>query len=106
MLSFATLPVPVIVPLLLLLAPSPPLPSVASDLAGAQQQDAVREAVRKGRLVPLEQVLADALRRRPGTLVEVKLEDNEYEIEILGADGVVIELEYDAISGRLLKIEV
>lgn len=74
----------------------------------AQQQSAVREAVRDGRFVPLEQVMADAMRRYPGKLVEVELEedDDEYEIEILGADGVVMELEYDARTGKLRKMEV
>lgn len=80
--------------------------TMAIEPPAVQQQDAVREAVRAGRFVPLEQVLADAMRRYPGKLVEVELEGDEYEIEILGADGVVMELEYDAASGRLLKIEV
>lgn len=97
---------PVFTPLLLLLAPSLPPTVTGTDPAATRQQNAVREAVRKGRFVPLEHVLADALRRQPGTLVEVELEGDEYEIEILGSDGVVMELEYDAASGRLLKIEV
>ena len=60
---------------------------------------------RLGRYVPLETVLADALRRYPGQLVEVELDGDKYEIEILGANGVVMELDYDAASGRLLKME-
>lgn len=81
--------------------------ATATDPAVERQQAEVREAVRSGRFVPLEQVLADAMRRYPGKLVEVELEDDdEYEIEILGPDGVVMELEYDAVTGKLLKIEV
>ncbi|WP_306455641.1 PepSY domain-containing protein [Stenotrophomonas sp. JAI102] len=72
---------------------------------GSRQQDGVRQAVRQGRFVPLEQVVADALRRYPGKLIEVELDDGKYEIEILGADGVVMELDYDAATGRLLKME-
>lgn len=72
---------------------------------GARQQEAVRQAVRQGKLVPLQQVVADALRRYPGQLVEVELDDGKYEIEILGPNGVVMELDYDARSGRLLKME-
>ncbi|MEN5041643.1 PepSY domain-containing protein [Stenotrophomonas sp. TWI700] len=72
---------------------------------GSRQQDSVRQAVRQGRFVPLEQVVADALRRYPGKLIEVELDDAKYEIEILGPDGVVMELDYDAATGRLLKME-
>lgn len=89
-------------PLLLALAPQDP---VRVPDGGSRQQDAVRHAVRQGRLVPLEQVVADALRRYPGQLLEVELDEGKYEIEILGADGVVMELDYDAATGRLLKME-
>ncbi|KAF1697299.1 hypothetical protein CSC62_08550 [Pseudoxanthomonas jiangsuensis] len=81
-------------------------PGTQQDPTSASQQSEVREAVSERRYVPLEQVMADAMRRYPGKLVEVELEDDEYEIEILGPDGVVMELEYDAVTGRLLKIEV
>jgi len=78
----------------------------ASSKEGSQQ--AARRAVQQGRFVPLEQVIRDALRRHPGQLLEVELddEDAEYEVEILRADGVVVELDYDARDGRLLKIEL
>jgi len=35
----------------------------------------------------------------------VELDDGKYEIEILGPEGVVMELDYDAATGRLLKME-
>jgi uncharacterized membrane protein YkoI len=72
---------------------------------GTRQQQAVRQAVQQGRYVPLETVVRDALRRYPGQLLEVELDDGQYEIEILGPNGVVMELDYDATSGRLLKME-
>jgi len=89
-------------PLLLTLAPQDPVRVLDG---GSRQQDSVRQAVRQGRFVPLEQVVADALRRYPGKLIEVELDDAKYEIEILGPDGVVMELDYDAATGRLLKME-
>lgn len=92
---------------LLLLALVPADAAVNETVSMSQQQQQARDSVRKGQFVPLEQVLEDALRRYPGKLVEVELEDDdEYEVEILGADGVVMELEYDAVSGKLLNIEV
>ncbi|WP_245570627.1 PepSY domain-containing protein [Arenimonas composti] len=65
----------------------------------------VRDAVARGELVPLESLLADAERRFPGRVLEVDLDDGEYEIEILAADGRVAELTYDARDGRLLGVE-
>ncbi|MEG2804040.1 PepSY domain-containing protein [Stenotrophomonas sp.] len=88
----------------LLLALAVPVSPQAHD-ADRGQQEAVRQAVRQGRLVPLQQVVADALRRYPGTLLEVELDDGEYEVEILGPNGVVMEFDYDAATGRLLKME-
>lgn len=95
-------PLNLLLPLLLAAAPQDRMRVLDG---GSRQQDAVRHAVQQGRYVPLEQVVADALRRYPGELVEVELDDGNYEIEILGADGVVMELDYDARSGRLLKME-
>ena len=48
----------------------------------------------------------DALKRFPGQLLEVELDDGVYEVEILRGDGVVVELDYDARSGKLLKTEL
>ncbi len=64
-----------------------------------------REGVRRGELVPLDRLLADALRLHPGDVLDVELDDGEYEIEILRADGRVVELTFDARSGRLLESE-
>ncbi len=98
-----------LLPLLLLALSSPQAAEPERETPPtAVQQEAVRSAVRAGRIVPLQQVVADALRRYPGVLLEVELDDDgdEYEIEILGPDGVVMELEYDARTGRLKKMEV
>lgn len=66
----------------------------------------VREAVERGEMVSLADLIADAQRRHPGRILEVELEGSEYEIEILTDEGVVMELEYDSATGELLEIEV
>lgn len=71
-----------------------------------RDHERAREAQRRGEFVPLERILADAERREPGKVIDVELEDDEYEIEILRADGVVVELEYAARTGELLEREV
>ena len=75
---------------------------------GARQHDHddARSAVARGERVALATLVADALRRHPGKLIEAELDGNEYEIEILREDGRVVELEYDARSGELRDIEV
>jgi uncharacterized membrane protein YkoI len=71
-----------------------------------RDHERARAAQARGEFVPLERILADAERREPGTVIDVELEDAEYEIEILRADGVVVELEYDARDGRFLESEI
>lgn len=87
----------------IVLALLPPLPVAAGD---DHAQQTARRAVEQGRYVPLEAVVRDAMRRHPGKLLEVELDDAVYEVEILRADGVVVELDYDARNGRLLKTEL
>lgn len=81
---------------------------------GAQAQaperdhERARHARTSGAYVPLQTILDDAQQREPGRIVDVELddEDDEYEIEILRDDGVVIELEYDARTGALKSREI
>jgi hypothetical protein len=90
--------------------PAPAGPSAPAAGHGAQlsprDHDRVREAVARGEYVPLAGLIDDALSRHPGEVLEVELENHEYEIEILGVDGVILEFEYDARTGELLEIEV
>jgi uncharacterized membrane protein YkoI len=74
--------------------------AVADD--GAQR---ARDGVRSGQLVPLDRLLERARRDHPGEVLEVELDDGEYEIEILREDGRVVELTFDARSGQLLESE-
>lgn len=64
---------------------------------------------RRHGLVPLEQVIAMALEKRPGKFLEAELEETRgvlvYEIEILGRDHVIYKLTFDAHTGRFLGEE-
>lgn len=88
---------------LLLLLSASFLPLCAQPL---RDHERARAAQARGEFVPLERILADAEQREPGTIIDVELDDAEYEIEILRADGVVVELEYDAREGRFLESEI
>lgn len=74
--------------------------------AGSDDAERARRAVERGEYAPLQGLIDDALERHPGRLVSVELDDAEYEIEILRDDGLVVELEYDARTGKLLESEI
>jgi uncharacterized membrane protein YkoI len=71
-----------------------------------EDAERAREGVAAGRYVPLEDIVRDARLRYPGRIVEVELDDDKYEIEILRDDGTKLELEYDALTGKLLEVDV
>ena len=86
--------------------------ALAAGATGARDidQDEALALRRSGALQPLESLLARVRERHPGaTLLEVELEGKHerliYELEVLGADGQVRELEFDARSGELLQDE-
>ena len=76
--------------------------------APERDHERARQARSSGAYVPLQTILDDALRREAGRIVDVELDedDDEYEIEILRPDGVVVELEYDARTGALRDREI
>ncbi|OPG69030.1 peptidase [Pseudomonas ogarae] len=80
--------------------------AVARDL----DQDEALQLRQQGVILPLEQLLQQALDRHPGAkLLEAELEEKHgvyiYEVELLDTDGVVRELDLEAATGRLLKDE-
>lgn len=75
-----------------------------------REHQAVREALRRGEVLPLVKILAIAGKEVPGDVIEVELEREDddalvYEIKILTSTGRVREVEIDARTGAVLKIE-
>ena len=71
-------------------------------------QDEALALRRDGVILPLEQVLQQALDRYPGAkLLEVELEEKHdvyiYEVELLTVEGVARELHLKADTGELVK---
>ncbi|BCX69506.1 PepSY domain-containing protein [Pseudomonas izuensis] len=71
-------------------------------------QDEALRLRQRGVILPLEQLLQQALDRYPGAkLLEADLEEKHevyiYEVELLTPSGVVREIALDAATGRLLK---
>jgi uncharacterized membrane protein YkoI len=73
------------------------------------EQDAIRRAVQRGELLPLPRILTIAQSKVAGDIVKVDLEYEtwgiKYEVKILTASGRVREVELNARTGALIKIE-
>lgn len=84
------------------------LPGLIAGAARADDDhDRAREAVREGRVLPLETIVAKAGADFPGEILDVELDEEHgrivYEIKTITADGRILKLEYDAASGELLR---
>ncbi len=71
-------------------------------------QDEALRLRQQGVILPLEQLLQQALDRYPDAkLLEAELEQKHdvyiYEVELLTAEGVVRELDFSATTGQLIK---
>ena len=68
-----------------------------------------RELVNNGNILPLEKILETVYQSHQGKVLEVEFEREDngyiYEIEILDKDNKIWELEVDAVTGKLLKVE-
>lgn len=79
-------------------------------LARDLDQDEALRLRQRGVILPLEQLLQQAMDRYPGAkLLEAELEEKHdvyiYEVELLTTEGVVRELDVNASTGQLLKDE-
>ena len=81
--------------------------SLAVSARDLDQDEALRLR-QSGTIRPVAELMQAALQRHPAArLLEVELEEGRgryvYEFELLTADGLVRELEFDAATGQLLK---
>jgi len=71
--------------------------------------ETAKRLLSEGRIKPLSEVLDAVKRQVPGEMLEVELELGKtgyvYELKLLRPDGKVQEIEADAASGNILKIE-
>jgi len=63
----------------------------------------------EGRILPLAGVVENVLAQVPGEMLEVEFENEDgtyvYEVKVLRPDGRVQEVEADAATGKIRKIE-
>jgi uncharacterized membrane protein YkoI len=76
-------------------------------VAGDDDHERARDAVRRGEILSLDEILRRLELRSGEQLLEVEIERDDglwiYEIELIGADGRVRELEVDARDGRIVE---
>ncbi|MBC9248169.1 PepSY domain-containing protein [Paracoccus sp. 11-3] len=67
------------------------------------------DAVQDGEILPLADILAELNKTHPGEVVEVELEYDfgrrVYEIELITPEGLLIEVDLDAATGKILEVE-
>jgi uncharacterized membrane protein YkoI len=72
-------------------------------------QELARRLVQDGRIRPLADIVAAVRPEVPGEILEVEFDTENgvyvYKLKILQADGKVEEVEVDAESGKVIKIE-
>ncbi|WP_026381381.1 PepSY domain-containing protein [Afifella pfennigii] len=75
-----------------------------------KDHDRARDALRRGEILPLAEILPKIERRYRARLLEVELEREDgiivYELELITRDGRIIELEVDAASGAVIGKEI
>ncbi|MCD6032760.1 MAG: peptidase [Thermomicrobiales bacterium] len=94
--------------LIMLAGALPGVPATADDYQ-RPDHDRARTALREGRVLPLEEIMARANADFPGEVLDVEFEEEHgrflYEIKKITTDGRIMKLEYDAATGALLKTE-
>ena len=78
--------------------------------AGDDDQAEARVLLQRGEILPLGRILAIVQARVPGDIIEVELDRSdkhgwEYEVKVLAANGRVIEVDVNARTGGIRKIE-
>jgi hypothetical protein len=71
-------------------------------------QDDARDALRRGRVMPLTAILEIAFKRERGTVLEVELDTEHgvlvYQIELLSESGRKVEMWINARSGEFMRV--
>lgn len=94
--------------MLLVLAAGIASPSAATR-ADELDQDKARQAVQRGEMRPLADILSEVRPRLPGEVVGVEIERRKgrwmYEFRVIGAEGRVYEVYVDAKSAAVERVK-
>ncbi|MCA0395023.1 MAG: PepSY domain-containing protein [Proteobacteria bacterium] len=78
--------------------------------AGKDNQAEARLLLQRGEILPLGRILQIVQERVPGDIIEVELDRSdkhgwEYEVKVLAGTGRVLEVDVNARTGEIRKIE-
>ncbi|SET03365.1 PepSY domain-containing protein [Thorsellia anophelis] len=77
--------------------------------AKKSEQEMVRDAVRRGEILPLKQILELVNAEFDGDIIEIELDEDDdewvYEIKVLTPQNRILEIEIDARKGRILDVD-
>ena len=84
--------------------------TIPSAHAGKDDQIEARELLKRGEILPLGRILQIVQERVPGDIIEVELDRSdkhgwEYEVKVLTPNGRVREVDVNARTGVIRKIE-
>lgn len=85
-------------------------PAQADDDDDAREQEIARQALLEGRIKPLSEITEKIKPQLPGTILGMKLEVEDdgsiiYEFDVVDPSGKLKEVDVDAATGTILKIE-
>ena len=93
---------------MLLVAAGLVLATTSGTRADDDDHDFAKSALEQGRVLPLADIIAKVSPQVPGKVIEVELEDEDgslvYDL-ILSPQGRLQEIEVNAATGKILKIE-
>jgi len=78
--------------------------------AGKDKHREARALLQQGEILPLDRILRIVQERVPGDIIEVELDLSskhgwEYEVKVLATNGRVLEVDINARTGEIRKIE-
>lgn len=78
--------------------------------ADSEDHERAHKLMREHQVLPLSDIMASVAHAYPGKVLDVELEEEHgkivYEMKILGADGVLREIDVDARNARIIKSKV
>jgi uncharacterized membrane protein YkoI len=93
----------------LLVAAGLVLAAIRAAHADDDDHEFAKRALEQGRALPLADIIAKVTPQVPGKVIEVDLEDEDgtlvYDLKVLSPQGRLQEIEVDAATGKILKIE-
>ncbi len=71
------------------------------------EQEMAYQALQRGEILPLAQILTMSQRYVPGEVIKIELDQGKliYKLRVLPADGRVRKLDLDARNGQLIKLD-